>query len=166
MDLIEQFIQDTNLQPGDVVVAKKKNFRLLNHFMVYLGYVHNEPTFMANYKEGTQVIPREELYELAQDMEPTQIRKFQGNALQRRTAVQRAINRLDTESYHLILHNCEHFANFVQTGKMHSPQAKVFGAGLTATGLITAGLSENKQTRNAGFVMAGLGLLTILLDEL
>ncbi|MBD0776866.1 lecithin retinol acyltransferase family protein [Maribacter sp. ANRC-HE7] len=58
---------------------------------------------------------------LLQDYEPTGVRRFSGSYFQRNQAINRAYSKLG-EKYSLINFNCEHFANWVQFGKIESSQ--------------------------------------------
>ena len=58
---------------------------------------------------------------LLQDYEPTGVRRFSGSYFQRNQAINRAYLKMG-ERYSLINFNCEHFANWVQFGKIESSQ--------------------------------------------
>src|SRR5258708_1728151 len=124
---LEQFISQNNLRGGDAVVVKKNNIGLLDHYLIYLGHHYGEHKFIANYLRGTRILTHTELYEYSTTFSPNRIRRFKGNSIQRDAAVQRALNRCDQNSYHLLLNNCEHFANYVQEGKSYSKQTTTFG---------------------------------------
>lgn len=104
---------------GDVIVAKKRKGlgRILNHYIVYAG----NNTFVGNLSDGVKELPYYELIKLLQDYEPTGIRRFRGSYFQRNQAVNRAYSKLG-QKYSLINFNCEHFANWVQFGKIESGQ--------------------------------------------
>jgi hypothetical protein len=162
---IDQFITQTRLQPGDAVIVKKKNIGLLDHYLVYLGNHFGDHKFIANYMRGTRILSGPELQGYAETFIPERIRKFKGNDIQRQAAVQRALNRCDENSYHLLLNNCEHFANYVQEGRSYSQQTTTFGTGMAITGLAVAASAKNSQTRNVGAAMAVLGLFTLLMEN-
>ncbi|MEQ8477103.1 lecithin retinol acyltransferase family protein [Fulvivirga sp.] len=135
---VRQFIIENNLQAGDAIVAKKIGYRILDHFIVYLGRDYCGHWFMANSMEnGVRKYNENEVLELIRTFEPVQIRKFHGNQYARRIAVQRALSQ-EGQPYSLFGSNCEHFANYVQKGIKESPQvgnwvgvgflALVFGA--------------------------------------
>jgi len=161
---IDQFIQINKLQPGDAVVVKKDNIGLLDHYLIYLGYTFGEPKVIANYFQGTRLLSSSELADFSTRYTPTKIRKFLGNEVQRDAAVNRALNSCDQNSYHLILNNCEHFANYVQLGVPSSKQTTVFGAGMAVTGLAVAASSKTDTGKGIGTVMTLFGLLTLMID--
>jgi hypothetical protein len=163
--ILEQFISINNLKPGDAVVVKKDNIGLLDHYLIYLGYHYGEHKFIANYLRGTRILTYSEIHNYSQSFSPTRIRRFIGNEIQRDAAVQRALSRHDQNSYHLLLNNCEHFANYVQEGRSYSKQTTTFGAGMAVTGLAVAASSKTKEGRGVGTAMAIIGLLTLMIDN-
>ena len=104
---------------GDVILAKKRKGlgRILNHYIVYVG----NNTFVGNLSDGVKELHYNELMNLLQDYEPTGVRRFSGSYFQRNQAINRAYSKLG-ESYSLINFICEHFANWVQFGKIESSQ--------------------------------------------
>ncbi|WP_115122786.1 lecithin retinol acyltransferase family protein [Marinirhabdus gelatinilytica] len=107
------------LYAGDVIIAKKRKGlgRILNHYIVYVG----NNTFVGNLSDGVKELPYYELMRLFQDYEPIGVRSFSGSYFQRNEAVNRAYSKLG-HSYSLINFNCEHFANWVQFGRLESSQ--------------------------------------------
>jgi len=162
---LEQFITVNNILPGDAVIVKKNEIGLLDHYLIYLGHNSGDHKFIANYFYGTRILTAAELssYSLAYSVE--RIRRFMGNNVQRYAAVQRALSRRDQDSYRLLANNCEHFANYVQTGVSHSQQTRTFGAGLALTGLAVATSSKSDTAKGVGTIMAILGLLTFLSEK-
>jgi len=53
--------------------------------------------------------------------EVTRVKRFQGNNYERKLAIERALKLLG-KPYNLINFNCEHFANYVQSGNVKSDQ--------------------------------------------
>ena len=104
---------------GDVILAKKRKGlgRILNHYIVYVG----NNTFVGNLSDGVKELHYNELMNLLQDYEPTRVRRFSGSYFQRNQAINRAYSKLG-KKYSLINFNCEHFANWVQFGKIESSQ--------------------------------------------
>lgn len=162
---LNQFIQTTNLKAADAIVVKKPPFGLLDHYIIYLGFHYGEHKFIANYSKGTRILEQHELIEFAKDFVPNRIRKFIGNDIQRNAAVNRALSRVDENSYHLLLNNCEHYANYVQSNTPFSKQTTVAGTGMVVAGLATAAASKDSTIRGIGLFAAALGLITLLLDE-
>ncbi|GGD11344.1 lecithin retinol acyltransferase family protein [Hyunsoonleella pacifica] len=120
--MIHNLIMHNQLQPADVIVAKKRTGlgRILNHYIVYAGGY----SFLGNLQDGVKPISHYELNTLLQEYEPVKIRRFSGTEFQRRLALRRAYSRLG-EKYSLLNFNCEHFANWVQKGKENSTQVAV-----------------------------------------
>ncbi len=120
--MIHNLILHNQLQPADVIVAKKRTGigRILNHYIVYAGGY----SFIGNLREGVKSISHYELSTLLNEYEPIRIRRFSGTEFQRRLALRRAYSRLG-EKYSLLNFNCEHFANWVQKGKENSTQVAV-----------------------------------------
>lgn len=164
---ISEFINRYNLQPADAIAVKKDAIGLLDHYLIYLGEDYwGEHIFMANYTKGTRILSQQELMRFASFMHPVKISRFIGSEYQREEAINRAFELKDQNSYHLILNNCEHFKNHVQLGKPYSGQTNAFGAGLTAAGIATVAASKSDEGKTAGFILAGLGLLTLFLENM
>lgn len=162
---VSQFVEINNLKPGDAVVVKKDGIGLLDHYLIYLGEHIGEHKFIANYTRGTRILSYNQLFDFAREYSPRRIRRFLGNEVQRHAAVVRALSRRDQNSYHLLLNNCEHFANFTQKGKAYSQQTTTFGAGMTFTGLAVAASAKSDAGRGVGAAMTVLGLLTLMMDN-
>ena len=163
---ISEFVNMYNLRPADAVAVKKNSFGLLNHYLVYLGQDYwGEHIFMANYTKGIRVLTRVEIMKFASYMHPVKISRFKGGELEREQAVERAFELKNEDSYHLILNNCEHFKNHIQVGQKYSDQTRAFGAGLAATGIVTAAASKSNEGKTAGIILAGLGLLALFLES-
>lgn len=107
------------LYAGDVIIAKKRKGlgRILNHYIVYVG----NNTFVGNLSDGVKELPYYELMRLLQDYEPISLRRFNGSYFQRNEAINRAYSKLG-HRYSLLNFNCEHFANWVQFGRLESSQ--------------------------------------------
>lgn len=119
---VRQFIGDNNLQQGDAILAKKIGYRVLDHFIIYLGGNYTGHWFMANsMKEGVRKYHEDEVIELINSFEPVSIRRFYGNRFERDAAIRRALSQ-EGQPYSLFGSNCEHFANYVQKGLKESPQ--------------------------------------------
>lgn len=164
---ISEFVNRYNIKPADAIAVKKDGFGLLDHYLVYLGEDYwGEHQFMANYTRGTRILSQNELRKFASYMHPVKISRFIGNKYEREKAVERAFELKDQKSYHLILNNCEHFKNRVQYGIPYSDQVNTFGTGLAAAGILTAATSKSDEGKTAGMIIAGLGLLTLFIENL
>jgi hypothetical protein len=162
---VDQFITAYEVKPADAIVVKKENFGILDHYVIYLGKDrHNEHKFIANYLDGIKFISVLELIKFLKTYVPVSINRFVGSELQRGAAVKRALSRLNEKAYHLILNNCEHFANWVQKGLPTSKQVEDFGKILALIGGgigISGLLSKNKGAALIGTLIASLGLIMI-----
>lgn len=120
--MINNLITSSQLQPADVIVAKKRTGlgRILNHYLVYTG----NGVFIGNLKDGVKELTHFELGNLLNEYEPVKIKRFEGNNIQRQWAINRAFSRLG-EKYNLTFFNCEHYANWVQKGKESSTQVTI-----------------------------------------
>ena len=150
---IRDFISRNKLQPADVIVVKKSIGGLLDHYVVYLGYYHGRPLFIANMRSGVSIITEEQVQSEFQSYEPNRIRRFSGTAAERNIAVRRAISQQNRESYDLLVNNCEHFANYVQEGKKWSKQTNVaagIGLGILFLGLLGALSGDEEEKRKKG----------------
>lgn len=140
---VREFIEESNLQPGDAIVAKKIGYRILDHFIVYLGKDYNSHWFMANsMTDGVRQYSEDEVLELVKTFQPETIRRFKGNDHERALAVQRALSQ-ERQPYSLFGSNCEHFANYVQSGRKESPQVG-FGVFITFAAFIIAMVTRSK----------------------
>jgi hypothetical protein len=167
--MIEHFINSYNIKPADAIVVKKENFGILDHYVIYLGQdYYGEHLFIANYSKGIQFIKKVELASFLNTYVPIRLNRFVGNETQRNDAINRAMTRLNEKAYNLILNNCEHYANWVQSGLPKSVQVEDIGKALALSGasIGLVGLaSKNKEVAIVGFLSAALGLLAIELSE-
>lgn len=163
--MLNNYIRTNNLLPGDAVVVRKDILGLLDHYLIYLGIESNRHQFIVNYGSGTRILQYSDIYEFSREYSPSRIRRFLGNHVQRRAAVNRALNQKDQDSYHLILNNCEHFANYVQSGTSYSQQTTVFGTGLAISGLALAASSKNDEGKGLGLAMTLFGMLTLAIES-
>lgn len=153
---INYFVQANNIQPADAILVKKAPWKLLNHYIIYLGMNNGDHVFMANTLSGVRVFGYFELIDELKTFIPQKIEKFTGNIKERREAVKRALIRIDENSYNLILNNCEHFKNWVQKGEHTSKQVKVAGISTIAAGGAMA-TSKNKTVKYTGIGLMILG---------
>jgi hypothetical protein len=153
---LDQFVYDNQLQPADAILVKKMYTRLLNHYIIYLGFYRTRHIFMANTLKGIKLFNYKELMTELTTFQPEKIERFTGSDFDRGEAVKRALSRKDENSYHLILNNCEHFKNWVQKGVHASLQTET--AGKLALGAGAAIALSNKS--DAGKVL-GIGLMIL-----
>ncbi len=109
------------LKPGDRIVAPKSLLGIIQHHAVYLGTDHRGQDLIAEnvYGKFVSVVNAKKFF--AEYPQVTRVEAFKGNNLERRVAVERALKLLG-KPYSLIDFNCEHFANYVQHGKLESFQ--------------------------------------------
>lgn len=128
--MLKNFIYTNGLQEADVIIAKKRGWRVFDHFIIYMGMKSGQHYFIANdVNGGVKWFTESEVLVLIKDFEPVKIRKFKGNDQQRQRALARAKEELG-KSYSLTEFNCEHLANYVQYGVRESVQVKNWGTGL------------------------------------
>ncbi len=130
---INVFVNQNSLKPADVIVVKKAA-GILDHYVVYLGYdSYQGHCFIVNMsRQNIKLIPETEASVFLKKYQPVGISRFSGKEWERNRAVERAFTYPDKQ-YHLIVNNCEHFANFVQRGVKESKQADAaIGIGLAA----------------------------------
>lgn len=131
--MIDKLTYLQTLAPGDVVIAKKRTGlgRILNHYIVCVGH----DKFIGNLKDGVKELHYNELMNLLSEYEPTGIRRLNGTFSQRQQAINRAYAKLG-HRYSLLNFNCEHFANWVQFGRVESSQVTTGFAILTGVILL------------------------------
>lgn len=158
---LNRFIKNNGIRQADAIIVRKEKLGLFDHYVIFLGYHPNtnEPTFIANYRDGVSILPRYELFAFLQSYKPVSIRRFHGTEQEREYAIQRAFSDLHTRGtrgYNLIKNNCEHFASWVQTGVRESKQVKEFGKATVVggIGLTLAGMAA----KNDNMVLGGLCL--------
>lgn len=165
---INTFIHTYGIRPADAIVAKKLQFGLLKHYIIYLGFIEGNHRFMANYTRGIDILNYNELAKMLSAYGPVDINRFKGNDNQRHQALERAWSRRGEQDYDLILNNCEHYKNFVHYGRPQSNQVQSFGTGLVVAGAVTAVGSASSKNDNGvigGLVLAGLGLITLFMEN-
>jgi hypothetical protein len=127
------------LEPADVVVVPKSSLNLVKHMINYWGldaaggewYLENNPQTGVRWISGDYV---DKTYF------NTEVRRFAGTPSDRAEAIKRATSLIG-RPYHLTRFNCEHYANYVQTGTSFSKQSDN-GVGLAALGLTVIILSK------------------------
>jgi len=122
--MIHERILQFRLEPADVIIAKKRGWYVLDHYIVYLGMQHGKMYFIANdMSGGVRIFDEQEVEKLIAQFEPTQVRKFKGSYWERQQALKRAEGELG-KRYNLISFNCESLANYIQFGKRESKQSQ------------------------------------------
>jgi hypothetical protein len=109
------------LKPGDKIVVPKSSMHIVQHHAIYLGQNHWGIDLIAENVFGlsVRIIPADQFFN--ENPLITRIERFNGENFQRRIAIERALEKLG-QPYNLINYNCEHFANYVQTGVAKSSQ--------------------------------------------
>lgn len=138
---VRKFIEKNGLKQCDAVELTDQLG--LKHYALLLDRPGcTEPRFIGNLSNGVQVLSGEQIEKYVQFCEITDIERFPGNDAQRRRAILRAIRRIGEKAYNIVLHNCEHFKNWVLYGKSTSKQivaltttAALVGFGATVIGL-------------------------------
>jgi hypothetical protein len=125
-------IEFYSLKPGDKIIVPKSWLRIIQHHVVYLGQNYLGQHLIGENVVGAfvRVVTAEQFF--VENPEITRIERFGGTNAERKIAVARALEKLG-QPYDLINFNCEHFANYVQTGFLKSNQV---GWGLLILGVI------------------------------
>jgi hypothetical protein len=115
------------LNVGDRLVREKGPFS--KHHGIYVG-IHNSIPLVAENQigMGVQYVSLSQFL-LFNPNNLTRIERFAGTEYARALIISR-INQLRGTNYDLINFNCEHFAEFIQTGNSESKQVKNAFAGL------------------------------------
>lgn len=111
------------LRPADRLVEPIFVTGLSKHHAIYLGHDHQGVEWIAeNFKfGGVRKVKASEYFSRGKQIT---IRHFAGTYSERIAAVNRALNRMG-EPYDLINFNCEHYAEYVQSGRATSNQINV-----------------------------------------
>ena len=128
------------LQPADRLIEPIFKTGLSQHHAIYLGVDRQGIEWVAeNYKfQGVRKIKASEYFTTEKHFHT---QPFQGSYQQRIEAVKRALSKMG-EPYDLIKFNCEHYAEYVQTGRAASKQVMLIKEGLqiAATVLLFVGI--------------------------
>jgi hypothetical protein len=141
--MVREFVYNNGLRIGDVIIAKLKNARVLDHYIVYMGYHNGQHYFIANFVgKGVQYYIETQVEEMFLRFEPVFIRKFNRSEWERSQVVGKG-NDLIGRDYSWLDSNCEHLANYLQYGVCESPQAnkaRQIGREVGVIGLVAVGL--------------------------
>lgn len=164
---VSRFIFINNIQPADVIIARRVTLGLLDHYVVYLGINrYGEHYFAANLGTSVGVFSASNLAQLTSTYGPVSVRKFAGSDIERREALDRAMEKFQKgEPYNLISSNCEHYANYVQTGNNYSQQSRNAYAAAAATGFGIALTSNNPLLQILGIAVATVGTVGAIEEE-
>lgn len=156
---IDSFVKQNNLRPADAIMVKKMPWKLLKHYIIYLGTYQNYHIFMANTISGIKIYNYHELMKDLQTFIPEKVDRFIGTLEERREAVTRALMRKDENSYNLILNNCEHLKNWIQKGEHKSEQVENIAKTTVAIGTTVAVSSLVMKSKGGAY--AGLALMLL-----
>ncbi len=133
--MIRKFVHDNWLQPADVILVEKTGWRILDHYVVFLGEKYGHMYFAANLiGKGVTVMSEDDLSAYSNRFAPISVKRFAGDEQDRYVAVQRALS-LKGKKYSLLNFNCEHYANYVQHARAESPQVGNWIGGLSLVAL-------------------------------
>jgi len=162
---VNTIIRKYNLKQADAIVLRKKILGMVDHYAIFIGYRGNVPVFVANYKDGVQEVSKTEMKKILQTLQPTAIERFRGSEYERMLAIKRAMSRVGERAYNYITNNCEHFKNWVHTGKNRSEQVnKVGNVALTVAAGTAVNAIVNKNPKS-GAIAVGLLLLGTFLKD-
>ena len=127
---MHHIIRQFNLQPGDSIVVPKSDWKIIEHYIVFLGCDEygNEWCAENHNVSGVRIVLAKEV--LTGIVQVNRVKRFKGNKYERKAAVQKALAKAG-KPYSLINYNCEHFSNEIQTGIPSSSQAG-WGIGIVA----------------------------------
>lgn len=145
------------LQPADVVVVRRKENAVFDHYLVYMG----DGVFVAKMQKGIIRMTIDELQQFSGIYTPVRMRPFRGSEQERRLALLRADECLH-QPYSLLFSNCEHFADYVQYGTHTSLQSAKAGMGLIGLGTIMASESKNEVVQFLGSLSIAAGILALI----
>lgn len=166
MENINNLIKHNGLKKVDAIVMKKRLLGMVDHYVLYMGTENNIPIFIANYSGGVKHVPLKDIVFFLNTLEPTRILKFNGTEYERTQAIIRAWSRVGERSYDYIANNCEHFVNWVHSGKSYSTQVRDLGSGLFIAGASTAAAGLLTKDKNITYVGIGALLLGALFNYL
>ena len=157
---VRNFIEENGLKQCDAVELTDQ-FGLKHYALLLDQPGCTEPRFIGNLNNGVQVLSGKQIEKYVQSCEITDIERFPGNDVQRRRAILRAIKRIGEKAYNMVLHNCEHFKNWVLYGKSTSKQvvAMTTTAALVGFGATVIGMHSGSK----GLEKTGKIILIILL---
>lgn len=145
------------LQPADVIVARRIENDVFDHYLVYMG----DGVFAAKMRQGVVRMTIDDLQHFTGTYRPTRMRIFQGTEEQRRQALLRADECLHPP-YSLLFSNCEHFADYVQYGTHTSLQSAKAGLGLIGVGALMTSQSRNEAVQALGGLSIFAGILALI----
>lgn len=128
---VKRWVERNSLAQLDVIKVKKRSWRLLDHYVVYMGQdEHGKEWFTANTLKGVQWLDEKEIKECLLKFEPISIQRFRYKTEQHFEAAWNRAMRCIGMTYKLLGFNCEHYANYVQRGAAVSKQADNFKTGV------------------------------------
>jgi hypothetical protein len=145
------------LQPADVIVARRIEGAVFDHYLVYEG----DGMFVAKMQQGVVRMTIEQLQQFTGIYVPVRMRQFHGSEFDRRLALLRADECL-YKPYSLLFSNCEHFADYVQYGTHTSLQSAKAGIGLIGVGAVMASESKDETVQFLGGLSIAAGILALI----
>ncbi|MDX1954704.1 MAG: lecithin retinol acyltransferase family protein [Chitinophagaceae bacterium] len=145
------YAQLYGLQPADRLTEPIFQTGLSQHHVIYLGADAQGVEWISeNYKfKGVRLVRASAYFRPGKKF---RVHKFSGNDQQREAAVRRALSLVGAP-YNLIDFNCEHYAEFVQTGKSGSKQVDwvknlfVFALFVLLIGSLTYAIANSKKSK-------------------
>lgn len=154
---------DYVLQPADVVVVRRVEYNIFDHYLVYMG----DGLFTAKMQSGIVTMSIEDLQQFIGIYQAVRMRVFVGNEAQRQLALFRANQLLAIHHpYSLLFSNCEHFADYVQFGTFTSLQSAKAGVGLIGLGALMTSQSKNEAAQIFGGLSIFAGVLALINETL
>lgn len=148
---------DYILKPADVLVVKDRRFDLFDHYAVYMGH----GKFIAYMRKGITEIYLDEFHNFSGDFYPIRLRTFNGTEFERQQAIRRA-KECVLPAYNLLFSNCEHFADYVQTGNKRSLQSAKAGFFLLGGGAMIASNGKSQAAQVIGTLSMIAGIFALI----
>jgi Lecithin retinol acyltransferase len=162
---VDALVRALSLQHGDVIKVKAHSFQLIDHYALYAGVdPDGKHWFIGALRQtGVSWISEDDVLEWANSAYISEVRHFSGHHHQRNDVVQRAVNQIG-KPYDLFGRNCEHLANYAQHGVSYSKQVQIASTAGVVAGSAMMLASKNKGVQVAGGILAGAGLIALLID--
>jgi hypothetical protein len=165
-DDLNQMIATGEIKGGDGIEVVDPRISFIKHYFTFErtdedGY---NWFFVSHAGLGSVQLQREdEIANLADKFKIGKVKRFIGDQLERKLAIERGHSILG-KKYYWVGANCENSCNFIQTGISFSNQTRAISTVVMVTGVVTAAASKNKTVQAAGILAFFAGLFALLVD--
>lgn len=135
---MDSIIEKSGIRPGDSVWVDRLEMDLINHHVIYLGREEGGVHWIVGlFRSGPRILNEEQVRFLIKAVKKARINKFDGDEVLRKKAVDRMIERFDTNTFLLVLRYSENHRQEVAKAESSFSWRKIaLGAGL-GLGLLT-----------------------------